>query len=465
MRSRTIREGSVGLLIVAGLAVFGGLVVWISGISLGRKSYKFIVNFGNAAGMQVGASVSYRGVQVGRITNIEPGTNGVNVTVEIDDPGLLIPRNVQIEANQSGLIGATNVDILPLGQLPATAQSLTPFGAQCNSSLVICEEDQINGDVGSTFADLLRNGNRIAELYADPAFFDKINSLAENASNAARDVSELSKEMTQLSRIVRQEVAGLSKATNAVTSAANQTSSLIGFATGSISSTSQQYSQTARELNQLITSANQLLVSNRGNLVSTLDSISQASQDLRVLTSNLTVTANRVNSAVYQTDVSQMLRNLENLSANAAQASANLRDVSNTLNNPTNLLVLQQTLDSARVTFENAQKITADLDDLTGDPAFRRNVKDLVNGLSGLVSSTEQLQQQALISQQLEALNTSIETASSNDLPKTLPIPKSPPKIDPPKIDRIAPADQNVKPTQEKQMFKLLPPAPRKSVK
>jgi len=43
-----------------------------------------------------------------------------------------------------------------------------------------------------------------------------------------------------------------------------------------------------------------------------------------------------------------------------------LRDVSNALNNPTNLLVLQQTLDSARVTFQNTQKITSDLDELTG---------------------------------------------------------------------------------------------------
>jgi len=64
------------------------------------------------------------------------------------------------------------------------------------------------------------------------------------------------------------------------------------------------------------------------------------------------------------------------VSANAAQASANLRDISNALTGPTNLLVLQQTLDSARVTFQNAQKITSDLDELTGDPAFRENIRD-----------------------------------------------------------------------------------------
>jgi len=61
--------------------------------------------------------------------------------------------------------------------------------------------------------------------------------------------------------------------------------------------------------------------------------------------------------------------------------------------------VLQQTLDSARVTFQNAQKITSDLDELTGDPAFRENIRQLINGLSGLVSSTQQLQQQVEVAE------------------------------------------------------------------
>ena len=64
---------------------------------------------------------------------------------------------------------------------------------------------------------------------------------------------------------------------------------------------------------------------------------------------------------------------------------------------------LQQTLDSARVTFDNAQKITSDLESLTGDPAFLNNVKDLVNGLGNLVSTTEQLEQQIQTGQTIPA--------------------------------------------------------------
>ena len=45
MRSRTTREGSVGLLTLFGLGLFGALMLWLKGVELGKRSYKFIVEF------------------------------------------------------------------------------------------------------------------------------------------------------------------------------------------------------------------------------------------------------------------------------------------------------------------------------------------------------------------------------------------------------------------------------------
>ena len=108
-----------------------------------------------------------------------------------------------------------------------------------------------------------------------------------------------------------------------------------------------------------------------------------------------------------------MLNNLEVLSANAAQASGNLRDLSSQVNNPTTLLLLQQTLDSARATFQNVQKITSDVDDLTGDPAFRNNIRRLFNGLGGLLGSTEQLRQQVKVTQTLATLSEKVNASKT----------------------------------------------------
>jgi phospholipid/cholesterol/gamma-HCH transport system substrate-binding protein len=64
------------------------------------------------------------------------------------------------------------------------------------------------------------------------------------------------------------------------------------------------------------------------------------------------------------------------------------------------------------LTFQNTQKITADIDALTGDPAFLENVKKLVNGLGQLVSSGETMEQQIKLAQELAPINRNISKAT-----------------------------------------------------
>ena len=79
MRSRMIREGTVGLIILLGLSVFAGIILWLRGINPGSRSYRFWVEFANVAGIQAGTPVRYRGAVVGKVTKTRPGTNGVNI--------------------------------------------------------------------------------------------------------------------------------------------------------------------------------------------------------------------------------------------------------------------------------------------------------------------------------------------------------------------------------------------------
>ena len=98
MRSRTVREGSVGFLILVGIGLFGGLVLWLRGVQIGNRSYKFVVEFSSAQGMQIGTPVRYRGVSVGKVTALKPGSNGVDVLLEISPGNLVMSRDVAIEA-------------------------------------------------------------------------------------------------------------------------------------------------------------------------------------------------------------------------------------------------------------------------------------------------------------------------------------------------------------------------------
>ena len=97
MRSRTAREGSVGLLTLLGLGLFGALILWLKGVELGKRSYKFIVEFESASGIELGTSVRYRGIDVGKVVKIKPGSNGVDINLEIKPEDLIMRRDVYIE--------------------------------------------------------------------------------------------------------------------------------------------------------------------------------------------------------------------------------------------------------------------------------------------------------------------------------------------------------------------------------
>jgi phospholipid/cholesterol/gamma-HCH transport system substrate-binding protein len=364
MRSRTIREGSVGLLILLGLGLFAGLILWLRGLSLGNRTYKAFVDFANVSGMEVGTPVRYRGVAVGKITQTRPGPNGVEVEIEISPADLIIPKDSTVEASQSGFLGNTSIQIIPRKPL-ATAVNTKPLDPNCDSNLIVCNRDRLPGQIGVSVDELVRASTRFADVYSDPKFLANVNAVTKNSAEAALEIAKLSREFGAVARVAKQEISTLSTSAGAIT----QTASKLGL--------------TADEVNRL-------LVTNRGNLVTTLENITQITTQLR--------------SSATSLRQGDLLRNLEVLSANAVEASNNLRDISKSLNTPANVLALQQTLDSARATFQNAQKITSDLDELTGDPAFRTNLRRLVNGLSNLVSSTQQLQQQAQLAQLLEPI-------------------------------------------------------------
>ncbi|MCY7320851.1 MAG: MlaD family protein [Phormidesmis sp. CAN_BIN36] len=374
MRSRTVREGSVGLLILGGLGLFGGLILWLRGLNPGNRSFSVTVDFSTIGGVQTGSPVRYRGVTVGRIDRISPDPNGVAVQVAIAPADLIIPRDSEVTVNQSGLLGETVLDIVPRKPLPDGTVAARPLDRDCNKELILCEGSRINGALGISTDELVRASIKFANVYSDPQFTGNINSLTKNSSDAAAQIAILSKEVTGLVKSARQEV-------------------------GTFSGTAKSIGNAADQFGLTIAQVNSLVSANRATLVSTLDNLNQTSGQLRLTVAKLSPTLDRVQQG-------QLIQNLETLSANAAQASTNLRDVSVKLNNSSNLTVLQQTLDSARATFQNAQKITADLDELTGDPQLRNDLRNLIKGLSGLTSSTQQLQQQTQVSQVLAPLAT-----------------------------------------------------------
>lgn len=415
--SRTIREGSVGLLVLAGLGIAGMIMLWLNRFTVNRQSYRIIAEFDNVGGMQKGAPVRYRGVKVGNITAIRTNANGVEVELEIEQPDLVIPRDVTIEANQSGLISEGVVDILP--RKPdvriAIQEAGNPTDSTCNEKIILCTNARLRGQIGVSMDEVLRTTSDFAAAYSNQQFYENVNNLVKQSAIAATNVAELSRNLSSLSRNAQSQLNSFSANTQSQLDSFSQTAKTVGQTAEKLGDSTVRLSTTANQtLNQFGATANEiratsaqvsklvnnldsLVASNRSTLVSTLNNLAASSKQLQVTLTSLSPSLNRLTQG-------ELVQNLETLTANAAEASANLRNASQSLTDPKNALLLQQTLDSARLTFENTQKITADLDELTGDPKFRQNLRQLVNGLSGLVSSTQQIEQQVQLAQSLETI-------------------------------------------------------------
>ncbi len=404
MRSRTVREGSVGLLILAGFLLFGGIFVWLRGFRLGQDSYKITAKFSNANRVIAGSPVRYRGVRVGEVEKIKPQANGVAIVIKINDVDLSLPRQgLLVEANQSGLVGETSIDIIPQMELASEQAEISPISEDCDSTIVVCENDTVQGEVGASLDVLIRNTSEAAELVSDPELFEQIKQLAASSTEAAEGIAEVSREVSEISQTVTRQLEILTATTEEtgkeVAATAKETQALIRNLNSVVSRNQDNVEKTLSETQSLVDNLNRIVVANEDNIDTTLSEISQTSQELNRVMQALA-------PALEKTDTEQLITNLETLTANAAETSENLKNASETLGSSENLMLLQQTLDSARATFENTQKITSDLDELTGDPEFRRNLEKLIEGLSDLLSSTQQLEQQLVAAErkkQLEA--------------------------------------------------------------
>jgi phospholipid/cholesterol/gamma-HCH transport system substrate-binding protein len=363
------------------------------------------------------------------------------VALEITDPTLKIPRNSIAEVSQTGLIGEPVIEIVPQGPVTLAANSPSAVDSNCDGNTIVCNNTKMTGRAGASFNELLRRATALVNRYESPEIVDGLKKTLANASQAAADISVLSKKFGDLPESIKKELSTVSASANTVTKSldttvrnADSAIQKVGRATDTITVTANKFGATADRFGETATQVNKtanginataadysklaqsvdgLIAENRQTFKTTLTSFNALTVDLRKTVNSLDPTISKLNTTIAKIDSDALAKDLKSVLANANKTTENLRDVSVRLNNPKTLDTLQETLTSARLTFQNVQKITADLDEVTGDPNFRNNVKKLVNGLGSLVSSGETMEQQIKLAQDLEPINQSLAANSA----------------------------------------------------
>ena len=392
LRPRTIQEGSVGLFALLGLVLLVAGVFWLRGTEWGQQSYEIFVDFEDASGLQLGAPVRFRGVTVGKLAGLVPSSNGIRSILEINSSQLRMPKDSKIVISRYGLIGEAAIDISPPRKLSPQALKIDPLSQNCRQSQqIICNQAQLQGKTGSQLIDSL---TRLSDAYSNPQLMQNINETLRNAALASARVANMSNEIALLSKSARLEVRGISRTSKAIAEAAENASVLGQNLNQVVVNNQKNFSQTVAQAALLTGQLNELIASNRSQLTATLAGIDQTNRQIQNVGKGLETSVTLVNEKLTAVDAQLLSQQVNQILTNIATTSENLRQISTNLNDPQLLLIVQKTLDSARSTLENAQKITTDVEQLTGDPSFRSNLRKLVEGLGNLVSTGETLQQQ-----------------------------------------------------------------------
>ena len=84
---------------------------------LGFNQYPIVLQFSDASGLYPSASVTYRGVPVGKVTGLRIQDRVAAVDVAIND-GVQIPTDLRAEAHSTSAAGENYIDLLPLRDQP-----------------------------------------------------------------------------------------------------------------------------------------------------------------------------------------------------------------------------------------------------------------------------------------------------------------------------------------------------------
>jgi len=170
----------VVLVLIAAIFFF---IFFSKKIKINQASYSIFIEFDNIHGIKPGTILRLRGLNIGTVIGLKLDQNAILVLAKIKSSLYIIPRNILIEINQTGLLNEATIDMFPLELLDKDQDKsvLNPLSPTCSSTKIICNLSYLEGSRGLNYDDLVRATTRISQRFDDPRFFNLIYLFLQNS--------------------------------------------------------------------------------------------------------------------------------------------------------------------------------------------------------------------------------------------------------------------------------------------
>jgi len=198
MRRTEIRVGAVILLSAIVLSLG---MIWLRGEGLGRGSEVIEARFREIGQLRVGGSVKFRGVPVGRVSDIEleRGGDGVIVTLRLEN-GLVLPEDPVVILSPESFFGAWQAEIHPRTRFPEYAYAESP-DPQVLPGYSLPDMSQLTAVADEIAQNISVLTNRIEIAFTEET--------AHNVRRAIENIQEVSDNLTGLVASQRRMIDGV----------------------------------------------------------------------------------------------------------------------------------------------------------------------------------------------------------------------------------------------------------------
>ena len=191
---RSVKEAIVGFTLLAAVGSAGLFWLWLKGVSVSNRTWRFQANFADAAGLAPRSAVSYRGVTVGHVQEVTPTATAVEVQIDIDQPNLQLPQPLDARVEAASLLGGDAVVALTAPIKPLPQGTPGPKAINCNRALTVCNGSIIQGKSAATLSQVTATLQQLLDQAEKEKLIPKLSTTISSISTTAQEATAFMKD-------------------------------------------------------------------------------------------------------------------------------------------------------------------------------------------------------------------------------------------------------------------------------
>jgi len=217
---RSLRDSIVGFSLLGGILIFTFFSLWLRGVKLSSKNWHLFAEFTNASGLSKKSPVTYRGILVGSIEDILFTNESIKARIVLNNPDIILPKPAYARVVTNSFLGGDVQVSLETSEKAIPKNSAKPISDKCDSKLIICQGDTINGKQLSSLSNIT---NRINQLLKE----SNQENLIENVVNSIDQFDRTQENLDELIYLSKQEILRVKPLIKEVTIAAGHLNNIL----------------------------------------------------------------------------------------------------------------------------------------------------------------------------------------------------------------------------------------------